>query len=154
MSHADNGGEERHENRGRDARRDPEPVPASVQHPAPARRMKAEHYGAIVLTGLLGGGQAKSILSSSDLSAQVVAQGVELGKKIDAQAATLNALQLALVELKAQRDAERLMTERLASEVARQAQDTRDLRDGMVRGATRQDEFDRRITSIEQERKK
>lgn len=133
-----NGGDDRHEDHGREARKEPK-----------ERRMKAEHYAAILLTALLGGGQVKNLTSSSDLGSKIDAQGAEISKKFEAQTATLTALQLALTEIKARGDASDKVIERLAAELARTAQETRDLRDGMVRGATRQDEHERRITALE-----
>lgn len=133
--------EDRHEDRGRAARQDGAP-----------KRVRTEHVIATVIGALLTGGQVKTALSSSGLEEGLKTQGIELRKAFEAQSVTLQDMKLSLAEMRAHGEASDKANDRLVSELARVMVELRELRDGSVRSATRQDEHDRRLKAVEEKK--
>lgn len=111
--------------------------------------------GGLIVSGLAGG-QVKTVLSSSDLSAEVRAQGAEqkarteaVVKKLEESDAKLSSLQLALTEMRARGDAGDERVKSLMTEFVGFRLELRDLRDGAVRSATKQEEVERRVAALE-----
>jgi hypothetical protein len=123
----DHAKDDRHENRGRDARQDQAP-----------KKVRLEHIVAGILSAVLAAGQAKTITSSSDLAG-----------KIDAQGSTLTSLQLSLAEIKANGVASDKVVDRLSSDLASVVRELRDLRDGSVRGSAKHEDLERRVGILE-----